>query len=122
MTNRASMVRSSTPRALNAKARSFGRSVGSAAAAGRGPVVLATKEAPSAKRRSLTAPSIARFGTDPVKIALKSMLNGDRKDLRKFVGVAGDDRGLDRRVAIRPCLDDDRHFLCSFDFAAPVIE
>src|SRR4029453_6471501 len=121
MTNRASMVRSLTPRALKAKARSLGSSFASCAAAEPDPSVD-VKLATASASRSRRALSIARFRTDPVEIPFETMLEGDREDLRKFVGVTGEDRGFDRRVAIRPRLDDDGHFLRSFDFPAPVIE
>src|SRR5205823_13144577 len=121
MTNRASTVRSSTPRALNANACSFGSSVGSAAMPGTTPSAAATAMVLRTRRTS-RVPSVPCFGTDPVKIAQKPMMDGDRDDLRKFVRVAGDDRSLDGRITTRPRLDRDGRFFRSFDFAAPVIE
>src|SRR4029450_1726219 len=120
MTNRASMVRSLTPRALKANARSLGSSFASCAAAEAAPSVDVTLATASASRRS-RAKSIARFRTDPVEIPFEAMLEGDREDLWKFVGVTGEDRGFDRRVASGPSLDDHRDFLRSFGFPAPVV-
>jgi hypothetical protein len=50
------------------------------------------------------------------------MLNGDSDDFRKFVRVPCDDQGFHRRVTRGPGLDRHRHFLRSFDLAAPVIK
>src|SRR5437762_7302821 len=113
MTNRASIVRSLTPRALNANARSFGSSFGSRAAAGHAPGSDATPVAAKVRHRTRDA-SVVRFGTDPVDITFEAMINGDRKDLRKFVGVARHDRRLDRRIALGTRLDQHRNFLRSF--------
>src|SRR5580765_2334187 len=121
MTNRASIVRSSTPRALNANARSLGRSFGSTAAAGPSASTMPARTAPSA-RRPCRGRSAAGFGADPGEIAFEAMLDGDREDLRKFVRVPGEDRGLNRRVTPAERLDRDRHLACSFDLPMPVIE
>jgi hypothetical protein len=56
-----------------------------------------------------------------VEITVESMAYGDSNDLRKFVGVGGDDGGLNLRVQLAAGLDGHRHLARSFDLPPPVI-
>ena len=62
------------------------------------------------------------FGRDPLQISWKSMADRDNDDLRKFVWVARQDRGLQRRIKCVACLDYQLRFLGRFDFSAPVVQ
>src|ERR1700704_4864639 len=79
--------------------------------------------APNASTLAARSITLRRgFGRDPLQIGWKSMADRDNDNLRKFVRMARQDCGLQRRIKCVARLDHQLRFIGRFDFSAPVVQ